>query len=457
MHSQLQTDHVRAVLIVLVAVCVLTSAAVVPGAVVADDSDDDPPAGPASYYGQVTVDGEPAANATVEAYIDGEKRGEIETDETGQYGGPALNDGKLTVDGEAAEDGEAEVTFRVDGQTATSNPDPVIWEEFDVKEVDLEVEDQADFQITDLTTDSSTVTAGETVTAEAAIENQGSDAGVQNVTFAVDGNEEAVDPDVQLGINESTTVSFSYATTDGDVGDLSLSVDTLNDAATTTVTVEDPPEEEPEESFFAVEIDDDSQTDVDVGDPVVVNATVENTGDTDGTTDVELTVNDTVVDNASAGLDAGESETVTLTADTDLDDVGDVDVSVFTEDDSASVGATVSDPGVTASIVTDRTTASVGDIVAFDASDSTGGGELTYEWDFDDGSNADGAVTDHEFDTAGTYDVTLTVTDEFDRTDTETVTIEIGDTEDETPGFGVLSVLVALLSTLGWVRLRHEK
>lgn len=455
MHSHLQTEYARAALIILVAVCVLTSAAVVPGAVIADDSDDDPPAGPASYYGQVTVDGESAANATVEAFIDGEKRGEIETDENGQYGGPALDDGKLTVDGEADEDGEAEVTFRVDGQIATPTPDPVIWEEFDLKEVDLTVEDQANFQITDLTADPSSLTAGDPVTVDATIENIGSDAGVQNVTFAVDGEEEAVETNVQLDASNSTSLSFEYTTTDEDVGDLPLSVETLNDAETTTVTVEDT--SDPAEPVFAVGIDDDSQTDVDVGDPIVVNATVENTGDADGTTDVELAVNGAGVDADSVALDVGDSESVTLTADTDLDDVGDLEVSVFTDDDSAFVDATVSDPGVTASIVANPTTAVVGEVVEFDALDSTGGGELTYEWDFDDGGTADGALTAHEFEEPGTYDVTLTVTDEFDRTDTETVTIEVGETEDETPGFGVLSVLVALLAALGWVRLQHKR
>ena len=50
--------------------------------------------------------------------------------------------------------------------------------------------------------------------------------------------------------------------------------------------------------------------------------------------------------------------------------------------------------------------------VTFDASSSTDDGEVTaYKWNFGDGQYAEGAVAQHRFTYAGTYNVALTVTD----------------------------------------------
>ncbi|MCK4613769.1 MAG: PKD domain-containing protein, partial [Thermoplasmata archaeon] len=51
-----------------------------------------------------------------------------------------------------------------------------------------------------------------------------------------------------------------------------------------------------------------------------------------------------------------------------------------------------------------------GEVVVFDASDSTGVG-LTYTWDFGDNSTANGIVVTHKYTKKGTYNVTLTVFD----------------------------------------------
>ena len=55
----------------------------------------------------------------------------------------------------------------------------------------------------------------------------------------------------------------------------------------------------------------------------------------------------------------------------------------------------------------------VGEIVAFDASASEpiGGEIISYEWDFGDGSYASGKVVTHAYSSAGTFTVTLNVTD----------------------------------------------
>lgn len=64
--------------------------------------------------------------------------------------------------------------------------------------------------------------------------------------------------------------------------------------------------------------------------------------------------------------------------------------------------------------------------VSFDATGSNDpdGSIVSYQWDFDDGSTATGAQPTHTF-AAGTYDVTLTVTDGDGLTDTATKTITV--------------------------------
>jgi serine protease len=50
---------------------------------------------------------------------------------------------------------------------------------------------------------------------------------------------------------------------------------------------------------------------------------------------------------------------------------------------------------------------------------------VSYEWDFGDGNGATGVEVNHTYANEGTYDVTLTVTDDHDATDSMTRTIEV--------------------------------
>jgi PKD repeat protein len=52
---------------------------------------------------------------------------------------------------------------------------------------------------------------------------------------------------------------------------------------------------------------------------------------------------------------------------------------------------------------------------------------LSYSWDFDDGNSDTGATASHTFNSAGSYDVVLTVDDGNGGTDTDTVTITVND------------------------------
>jgi len=97
---------------------------------------------PAAYYGAVkNTAGSPVAAGTVQAYIEGQKRGELAF-QNGIYGGPEGIQEKLIVQGPSEILGK-EVTFKVvvgsQVYPATSTP-AVIMTEGDVKKVDLTID-----------------------------------------------------------------------------------------------------------------------------------------------------------------------------------------------------------------------------------------------------------------------------------------------------------------------------
>ncbi|MCD6299303.1 MAG: PKD domain-containing protein [Thermoplasmata archaeon] len=102
----------------------------------------------------------------------------------------------------------------------------------------------------------------------------------------------------------------------------------------------------------------------------------------------------------------------------------------------------------------DRSSPSVGDIITFDgsASTDTDGSISFYQWDFGDGYDATGSVVTHQYGAKGNYTVTLTVIDNYGQSDTYTKTITVsgasvgGGGGGSTPGFGMMSLLVAMFA-----------
>lgn len=70
-----------------------------------------------------------------------------------------------------------------------------------------------------------------------------------------------------------------------------------------------------------------------------------------------------------------------------------------------------SEPTVTAAIAANQTGVYPGDAISFNASESEGT-DLVYNWTFGDGTNGTGETVSHAYNTTGTYNVTLTVTNE---------------------------------------------
>ncbi len=81
----------------------------------------------------------------------------------------------------------------------------------------------------------------------------------------------------------------------------------------------------------------------------------------------------------------------------------------------------------TASASVDDATVAPGTSVSFDGTGSTDadGSIGSYDWTFGDGTTATGATPTHTYDATGSYDATLTVTDDDGATDTATVTVAV--------------------------------
>lgn len=118
----------------VISVCFVCVAGIV---VVAEEDPEDPDV-PASYYGEVTVDGSLAEPGTeIAASIDGQVQDSIEVSDDGAFGGPTAEDEKLTVEGQEGD----EVDFFVTGADFqwTQADQTVVLEAFDDREIALTV------------------------------------------------------------------------------------------------------------------------------------------------------------------------------------------------------------------------------------------------------------------------------------------------------------------------------
>jgi parallel beta-helix repeat protein len=135
--------------------------------------------------------------------------------------------------------------------------------------------------------------------------------------------------------------------------------------------------------------------------------------------------------------------TVTLTV---IDNLGATDTQTF----SVPVGVNANqrptaDPGGPYQGMVDEN-------IVFDGSQSSDSdGEIEeYVWDFGDDTTGSGATITHSYSEAGSYLVTLTVTDNYGDSHAEstTVSVEAPEEPEETPGFTLILLIVGIMSLL---------
>ena len=103
-----------------------------------------------------------------------------------------------------------------------------------------------------------------------------------------------------------------------------------------------------------------------------------------------------------------------------------------TDDDGATGTATVevtvaNNAAPTASSTANRTAVNPGDVIQFDGSGSSDsdGSITSYDWAFGDGTNENGPTPTHNFSATGTYNVSMTVTDDDGATDSAFVEVVV--------------------------------
>ncbi len=160
--------------------------------------------------------------------------------------------------------------------------------------------DPAAFEVT-LDSVNSTVVAGETVSVEATVTNNGSVNATQDVRFSVDGAEQATNR-VTLAGGASEQLSFDYRTEETDQPEITVGVSSEDNAVTETVVVQEP-------AVFAVELGSIRQ-EVAPGEQVTVNATVTNEGDVTGNQTLRFSADGTEQETKTLSLDSQQSETV---------------------------------------------------------------------------------------------------------------------------------------------------
>ena len=195
-----------------------------------------------------------------------------------------------------------------------------------------------------------------TVTVEAALNEPGDPAIYEEFDPAFERVEIAsTDPDIDavndgngelVAIWEETDAAIlEYEVTvpdDAETGD-AFTITGEAEAADGTMVIEGDTEIDVVTDEFEVSIAEANDS-VEQGESLVVNATVENTGDLEGTQNVEFLFDGTVVSNESVPLGAGNDTTVTFTRDTGDDEPGEYDIEVRSDDDSDERTVTVTEP-----------------------------------------------------------------------------------------------------------------
>lgn len=191
-----------------------------------------------------------------------------------------------------------------------------------------------------ITGTNSPVVEGETLSVNGTVDNTGNETGEQNLSFteSVTGDAGQVgSAEFNLSPNETESFSLNWTTSTGDNGTGEVSVVSDNDTESIGVNVvpESP-------ANFSVEING-TNSPVEEGKTLGVDARIENVGGENGTQTVSLTVGGTERDSKNLSLGAGDSTVETFEWQSP-GVTGDYTASVSTENDTDTTTVTVEEP-----------------------------------------------------------------------------------------------------------------
>ena len=167
---------------------------------------------------------------------------------------------------------------------------------------------------------------GEDLDVTVAVENTGDVEDTQTVELDIEGlGDDQVELSLESG--ESVTETLSVGTEAGDAGEYEAAVTSEDDTDTAVVEVVADTE------FLVVDIE--TNAPIIEGEDIDVTATVENAGGL-GTGTVTASIEGIDEDSETVDLDAGATAEVEFTLETEIEDVGEYDLVVATEDDEAT-------------------------------------------------------------------------------------------------------------------------
>ncbi|MFP3871806.1 MAG: CARDB domain-containing protein [Candidatus Natronoplasma sp.] len=176
---------------------------------------------------------------------------------------------------------------------------------------------------------------GEELLVNYTVTNTGNVEDTQTIEVSLDGALEDSE-EVTLGPGEDHDGEFSWQTEEGDAGEYDIVVASEDEEAEITVTVMEP-------AFFEVEIEDYDEEVVE-GEEIVIDYTISNTGDVEGSQLIEIRINGEVEDGQEIDVSGGEDYDGEFKWQTEEGDAGEYDIVVASEDEEKEITASVLKP-----------------------------------------------------------------------------------------------------------------
>lgn len=184
--------------------------------------------------------------------------------------------------------------------------------ENDDDSVDIDIQEPQGNYSVSITDVVDEVDEGEELTVEYEIENIGDELGEQDIDFLVNDELVANESGVTLEVDETFEDSFTYTPDRDDAFEISVTVASDDDSDTATVSVNP-------EVFYEITDSDLGPDEIEPGDELSVDATIQNQGFESGNQTVVWSLNDDELDSEIVELDPDENTTVEFDAEIDED------------------------------------------------------------------------------------------------------------------------------------------